>query len=69
MIGNQYTHIPNRTLKTKMNQSTRTDFIIFTKDRNGKTNQQLFSKQMTIQLPLSKTAATSALPIFYFKLK
>ena len=36
------------------------------KDTHSKPEEQLFLKQLVIQLPQMKSAATSILPMFYF---
>ena len=56
MIRNWYNQIPYSALKTKRKITKYINWQQFTKDRRGKPNEQLFPRQVIIQLP--KYAAT-----------
>ena len=66
MIRNKYHQIPNPTFKT-LGKETQSQKLIkkITKDTHSKPNEQLFPKQVVIQLPCLKTAATSIFYLFY----
>ena len=66
MNRNLYNQIPHPTLKPKRKTSTPTNWQTFTKDTYGKPNGKLFPKQVVIQLPELKTAATSIFAYFLF---
>ena len=50
MIGNWYNQIPNPALKTKKEKTKYINWQQFTKDTRGKPNEQLFPRQVVIQL-------------------
>ena len=51
MIRNWYNQIPNPALKTKRETTKYINWQQFTKDTRGKPNEQLFPRQVAIQLP------------------
>ena len=51
MSRNWYNQIPYPALKTKREITKYINWQQFTKGNRGKPNEQLFSKQMVIQLP------------------
>ena len=51
MIRNRYNQIPYPALKTKREITKYINWQQLTKSTRGKPNEQLFSKQMVIQLP------------------
>ena len=51
MIRNWYDQIPYPTLKTKREITKYTDWQQFTKGTRGNSNEQLFPRQVVIQLP------------------
>ena len=51
MIRNQYNQTPHPALKTKREITKYINWQRFTKGTRGKPNEQLFSKQVVIQLP------------------
>ena len=53
MIRNWYNQIPHPALKTKRETTKYINWQQFTKDTRGKPNEQLFPRQVVIQLPKS----------------
>ena len=51
MIRNRYNQIPHPALKTKREITKYINRQQFTKGTSGKPNEQLFPKEMVIQLP------------------
>ena len=51
MISNRYNQIPHPALKTKREITKYINWQQFTKGTRGKPNEQLFPKQVVIQLP------------------
>ena len=51
MIRNWYNQIPHPTFKTKRETIKYKNWQQFTKDTRGKPNEQLFPRQVVIQLP------------------
>ena len=51
MIRNWYNQIPHPALKTKRETTKYINWQQFTKGTRGKPNEQLFSRQVAIQLP------------------
>ena len=51
MIRNWYNQIPHSALKTKKEITKYINWQQFTKGTRGKPNEQLFPKQVVIQLP------------------
>ena len=54
MIRNWYNQIPHPALKTKRERTKYTNWQQFTKGKRGKPNEQLFPRQVVIQLPKFK---------------
>ena len=54
MIRNWYTQVPYPALKTKMEITKYINWQQFTKGTRGKLNEQLFPRQVVIQLPKLK---------------
>ena len=50
-MGNRYSQIPHPALKTKREITKYINWDQFTNGTRGKSNEQLFPKQMVIQLP------------------
>ena len=51
MIKNCFNQIPHPALKTKREPTKYTNWQQFTKGTRGKSNEQLFPRQVVIQLP------------------
>ena len=64
MIRNWYNQIPYPALKTKREITKYINWRQFTKGTRGKPNEQLFPKQVVIQLP--KTVCIALCIVFYF---
>ena len=65
MIRNfKYNQIPFPTLKLKRKIRTHTKMKKVHEDTHSKANEQLFPKQVVIQLPQRKTAATTFFKLF-----
>ena len=52
MIKNRYNQIPYPALKTKRETTKYINWQQFTKGTRGKPNEQLFPRQVAIQLPI-----------------